>query len=108
MGTGEQHGGPYDPFGPDLGLSGEKEPCRPNAQMRAQGDRGPLLRLQFAAASEKLEERERVDQRNAITSPLLIPFSEPEQTHNLFWCEAALRQSFCFHEILVSIHLTVE
>src|SRR6266516_4514908 len=58
---------------PDLGLSGEKGPCRPNAQMRAQADQGPLLRLQSAGASEKLEERERVDQRNVYYFPPSAP-----------------------------------
>src|SRR6266516_2357021 len=68
----------------------------------------PLLRWQFAGASEELEELQRVDQRNAITSSLLIPLSEPEQARNLLYGEAPLRQGLCFHKIIVSIHLTVE
>jgi len=62
-----------------------------------------LLRLQFAIAEEKLEELQITDHVYAITSPVLIPLSEPQQGSNLIMLEAVLCQIFCFQNGRLSV-----
>jgi hypothetical protein len=65
------------------------------------------LRVQYAMADEKLEEFQIADPAYAITSPVLIPLSEPQQGSNLILREALLSQSFRFRNGIVSIHSSV-
>jgi len=63
--------------------------------------------LQLAIPDEKLEKLQMMDQVYAITSPVLIPLSEPQKASNLILSEVILTQKFRFRNSILSIHFSV-